>query len=1233
VLLRLKKYIFLLAAALALVLAGLFFLLDKGEAGQTDYTVLVQERLQTELQQARQDMEMVLSRVPLPQGKPFSNLLTDTQYPLYLYRNSTLLVWSDHRYSPEDSNLLASVSETRTLETPAGKFLVLTKEKLVDTSRYTAVAMVRLFTQSEEDGDDPSSGYNPNLFPVAPRSLHLEANEGIQVQAEGDRVYFYVDPPSESVYRGYLTPLVSLALLLLAILFLGVHFGRWLNDSQLRHRYGYVLALLVTVLLLLRGVMLYFSIPFSFIKGKVFNPEYYSASVLTPSLGDLLLNCLALGLVLIYVNSIYFRTITYRMLIRSGREFQWLFSFLILLVSYVGYYIAYRELIGIYENSSYGIDITLSIRFDSLKITSLLIFISLSGLYFLVVNLIVNVFIRLIPDWRWGVGMLLASVVVAALVAWLVRIEFEWIYLIHIAYILVLYLTQLPRTFYGFRYPTIVYYFVGALVSAFLATYVVETQEIKKDVFLKKEFGRHLLTENDLLAEHLLSKSSDLIAVDSDIKAVFAENTPFGRELIQQRIKNNFLDPYLSQYDTEVMSFDPGGNSLDNSALAKKYSYYVDTYAKPEFETTQPALYLVNSSAGDNLKQYLSFVKMQGDKSTAGYIIINLRQRALAPPNRYSDLLLDAQVGSEAEARKYSYAIFEKGKLLYSSGTHNYDLKFPVGALQNHKLYENGLTLSDCRHVGQVGTHDRIVVVSSKAWEWKNLLADFSFLYLILVVVVSLAIFGHALRYSLSSLPLTYSTKIQILLNAAFTLPLLIVLFFILRVIGSNYKENQQNTYLDNSRNMAANVLGYLEDYRKGNMSQAYFEQQVRQIARDADLDLDLFDTTGRLVLSSRPIVYRNRLAGKLLNPAAQKQIVEQKESQLLLNESVGSLHYTTAYAALKSYDQKLLGVLRIPYTDSEPRLNRQILDIVASVLIVFTAMLLIFLIASYVAANMLLVPLRALTRKLSTTSLNQPNEPLDWQSNDEIGALIKKYNQMLINLEANKQALSTNEKQSAWREMAKQVAHEIKNPLTPMKLTLQQLQRTLRRDDPGALEKVSRAMESVIEQIDNIGYIAQSFSDIARMPPPQSEVFEITSVINKAYELYASDKNMMFRREIEKGPLYVSGDRQQFGASITNLIINAKQSVPDTRPIELLLKLYTHKDNVMIEIRDNGSGIPQNIRSRVFLPNFTTRQGGTGLGLAMAKRIIEHARGSIWFETEEEKGTTFFISLPLVKG
>jgi nitrogen fixation/metabolism regulation signal transduction histidine kinase len=273
------------------------------------------------------------------------------------------------------------------------------------------------------------------------------------------------------------------------------------------------------------------------------------------------------------------------------------------------------------------------------------------------------------------------------------------------------------------------------------------------------------------------------------------------------------------------------------------------------------------------------------------------------------------------------------------------------------------------------------------------------------------------------------------------------------------------------------------------------------------------------------------------------------------------------------------------------------------------------------------------MTHKFRRINLHQLNEPVDWKSDDEIGMLVKSYNEMLTKLSESKEELAKNEKQTAWREMAKQVAHEIKNPLTPMKLTIQQLQRTMLRDLPPNMpqsERIRRTFESLIDQIDNISDIATSFSDFAKMPLPKNELFEISSVLNKAADLYADDLKITLRRDIQARRVNVIGDRQLIGRIITNLIINGIQSVPEGRRPDISLRLRTDDANVYIEVQDNGNGIPESIRPKVFLPNFSTKQGGSGLGLAIAKRGVEHAGGNIWFETEEGIGTTFFLSLPI---
>ena len=253
------------------------------------------------------------------------------------------------------------------------------------------------------------------------------------------------------------------------------------------------------------------------------------------------------------------------------------------------------------------------------------------------------------------------------------------------------------------------------------------------------------------------------------------------------------------------------------------------------------------------------------------------------------------------------------------------------------------------------------------------------------------------------------------------------------------------------------------------------------------------------------------------------------------------------------------------------------------------------------------------------------------WNSDDEIGLLVGEYNKMLVNLEESKKALARSEKESAWREMAQQVAHEIKNPLTPMKLNLQHLKRTLENNGSENDGYTNKSINNLLHQIETLNDIATSFSAFAKMPIPKNERLELTGVVKSAANLHANDQAIRLMTQLEKGPIYVMGDEKLFGRIINNLIINGIQAVPPERNPEIVVKLIKINKKVVIEVQDNGLGISEDIAKKVFIPNFSTKESGSGIGLAIAKRGIEQTGGSIWFETDMNKGTSFFIELPMV--
>ncbi len=255
--------------------------------------------------------------------------------------------------------------------------------------------------------------------------------------------------------------------------------------------------------------------------------------------------------------------------------------------------------------------------------------------------------------------------------------------------------------------------------------------------------------------------------------------------------------------------------------------------------------------------------------------------------------------------------------------------------------------------------------------------------------------------------------------------------------------------------------------------------------------------------------------------------------------------------------------------------------------------------------------------------------EKLRYRGDDEVGRLVEVYNRKVEELRQSAEKLALSERESAWKEMARQVAHEIKNPLTPMKLSIQHFQRTWTPEAPDARERLDRFSNNLVEQIDALSRIAGEFSHFAQMPPAHPADLDLNEVADAVVHLFTATPGCTVLLKSE-GPLPVHADREHLLRTFNNLIKNALQAIPDGREgrVEVILRREGYE--ALIEVRDNGSGIPADALDHVFVPRFTTKSSGMGLGLPMVKRMVENAGGRVWFTTEEGRGTSFFVALPL---
>ncbi len=354
--------------------------------------------------------------------------------------------------------------------------------------------------------------------------------------------------------------------------------------------------------------------------------------------------------------------------------------------------------------------------------------------------------------------------------------------------------------------------------------------------------------------------------------------------------------------------------------------------------------------------------------------------------------------------------------------------------------------------------------------------------------------------------------------------------------------------------------------------------------------------------------------------------------SEYFQKEKIGSLEYISAYTPFYNVDNKVLAYLNLPYFRMQSVLAKEISNLIVAV-INFTLLLIVITMSLAVfISGRLTSPLKMLGEGLASVGVGKKSEHLLYGGNDEIGELVKQYNRMVDEIEESTHKLANSEREYAWREMAKQIAHEIKNPLTPMKLNVQQLFKSWKDNAPGFDKKLEDFTKNQIEYINNLSSIASAFSSFAKMPGTNPVEVNLPDQIRISLDLFRDIDNITFNVTWpQESKVIVYADKEHLNGIFSNLFKNAIQSFPQGRPGIIDVSFDISGNKVIVAVSDNGSGIPEEVQKKLFTPNFTTKSSGMGLGLSIVKKYVNGANGRIWFESDAEKGTVFFVELPLM--
>jgi len=407
------------------------------------------------------------------------------------------------------------------------------------------------------------------------------------------------------------------------------------------------------------------------------------------------------------------------------------------------------------------------------------------------------------------------------------------------------------------------------------------------------------------------------------------------------------------------------------------------------------------------------------------------------------------------------------------------------------------------------------------------------------------------------------------------------------------------------------------------------FKDKIHELSDIHNVEINIYSLNGNLLKSSKASFSVDNISPpipkyviKLVQSSIEKRYVDIK--------NIDGVKIRSSYSQIKDDKFKPLGILNLPYVEDDSFYENEIQDFLVRLSQVYFFMLIIAFALAYFLSSYITKSLKTISDKINETSLDQKNEKIVIEANSrEINSLIKAYNAMVDKLEESATMLAQSEREQAWREMAKQVAHEIKNPLTPMRLTVQSFQRKFDPEDPDLKQKLNDYTKTLIQQIDTMSSVASAFSNFASMPAQQNETLNVVEVVEFSLDIF-NEEYIQFENDEQE--IITIMDRTQLIRIITNLVKNAIQAIPEEQELKSIVVAVKRTENsVNITVKDNGIGIELENIEHIFEPKFTTKTSGMGLGLGIIKNIIENYKGTITFETQYGTGTTFIVSLPIL--
>lgn len=404
------------------------------------------------------------------------------------------------------------------------------------------------------------------------------------------------------------------------------------------------------------------------------------------------------------------------------------------------------------------------------------------------------------------------------------------------------------------------------------------------------------------------------------------------------------------------------------------------------------------------------------------------------------------------------------------------------------------------------------------------------------------------------------------------------------------------------------------------------FKDKIHEISNIHNIQINFYNLKGELIKTSSSNFAIDSVAS-VLNKDLLRLISKSSDKKYVERVKIGNKNYLSSYTEIVDDKFKPIAIMNLPYPEQDKIFRDEIGLFLLKMLQVYIFILFISIFLAYYLSNYITNSLKVISEKINEIQLTKKNEKINLDiKSHEINLLINAYNDMVDQLEDSAQKLAQSEREGAWREMAKQIAHEVKNPLTPMRLTIQNFERKFDAKDPDIQNKIHQYTNTLLEQIDTMSAVASTFSNFASIPQQNNELLNLTKIAQNTIDVF--DKNIVTLNASNE-TLYIFFDRSLIVRILTNLVKNALQATSHLVNAKVDVDISKENNTIRIDVTDNGVGISEDIQHRIFEPKFTTKTSGMGLGLAIIKNIVESYQGSIFFDSEPNIKTTFTVLLP----